>query len=69
MCSSVFSILSGSPRFSHWPPTKNAISSSKSISLHGPNFGGSLSTGLVWPFGLLTGVLSTEKVGIRKGTN
>lgn len=40
-------------------PTKKAISSSKSMSLHGPNTGGSASLGLVCPLGLLIGVPDT----------
>ena len=40
-------------------PTKNAISSSKSISLQGPNTGGAVSLGRVWPLGRRIGVPDT----------
>ena len=57
MCSSARSIGIGSPSGGGAPPTKNAISSSKSMRRQGPKVGGSVSTGSVCPFGRLIGVL------------
>ena len=47
MCLSACWAVMDSPMGGQSPPTKKAISSSKSIRRHGPNFGGSVSTGLV----------------------
>ncbi len=57
MCSSAASILIGWPRAGVSPPTKKAISSSKSMRRQGPKTGGSASSGRVWPFGRWIGVL------------
>ena len=47
MCLSASLAVMVSPMGGHLPPTKKAISSSKSIRRHGPNLGGSVSTGLL----------------------
>ena len=46
MCLSASWAVMDSPMGGQSPPTKKAISSSKSIRRHGPNLGGSVSTGL-----------------------
>ena len=46
MCLSASWAVMESPMGGQLPPTKKAISSSKSIRRHGPNLGGSVSTGL-----------------------
>ena len=46
MCLSASWAVMESPMGGQSPPTKKAISSSKSIRRHGPNLGGSVSTGL-----------------------
>ena len=47
MCLSASLAVMVSPMGGHSPPTKKAISSSKSIRRQGPNLGGSVSTGLL----------------------
>lgn len=47
------------------PPTKNAISNSKSIRRHGPKTGGSSSLGRVWPLGRWMGVPDTTTLEAR----
>ena len=63
MCSPAFWAVMESPRAGQEPPTKKAISSSKSMRRQGPNLGGSVSTGRVCPFGRRTGVpeITTEE--------